>query len=74
MTSVILLVTWLVPGQPANSYQVPFSTMERCGAARTALLQDAQRLLDERATGVAPTASRLHPTLVFGITALCVAQ
>jgi len=74
MTSVILLVTWLVPGQPANSYQVPFTTKERCAAARTAVLQDAQRLLDERATGTAPSGPRIQPTLAFGITALCVTQ
>src|SRR5258708_14939563 len=34
----ILLVTWLIVGQPPNSYQVVFNSMEACTAARNAVL------------------------------------
>jgi len=74
MGKIILLVTWLVPGQPADSYQVGFSSLERCNGARAALLQDAQRLQEERTQRPAPSAAQIQPSLPFGISALCVAQ
>jgi hypothetical protein len=74
MAKFVLLVTWLVPGQPADSYQVGFTTLERCTSARAALLNDAQRLQEERATRPAPSAAQIQPSLPFGISALCVSQ
>jgi len=54
----MLLVTWFVYGQPPNSYQIAFSSIEVCEAARAVLLKEPERLTDEmnrrRAT---PTAS-----------------
>lgn len=41
---MLLLVTWIVYGQPPNSYQAVFDSMEACQKARTAILQDASRM------------------------------
>jgi hypothetical protein len=43
----ILLVTWIVSGQPPNSYQSPFGSMEGCQAARTAVIAEGSRLNTE---------------------------
>jgi hypothetical protein len=43
----LLLVTWVVSGQPPNSYQTPFGTMDACQAARAAVIADASRLNTE---------------------------
>jgi hypothetical protein len=53
----ILLVTWVVFGQPATSYQVPFATEEACTAARLAVQADGARLAREsqqRPAGLGP--------------------
>ena len=47
MKSFMLLVTWFVYGQPPNSYQIAFSSIEVCEAARTVLLKEPERLTDE---------------------------
>jgi hypothetical protein len=43
----ILLVTWVVSGQPPNSYQTPFGSMEGCQAARAAVNAEGSRLTTE---------------------------
>ena len=41
---VVLLVTWLIAGQPPHSYQTTFSTPAACKAARAQVLADARRI------------------------------
>ncbi len=41
---VLLLVTWLVPGQPANSYRVEFDSAAKCVQARQTVLDDYARV------------------------------
>jgi hypothetical protein len=42
--SILLLARWIIAGQPPSSYQTPFSTMEACQAARTAVVEESVRL------------------------------
>jgi hypothetical protein len=82
MKPYILMVTWLISGQPPNSYHVTFFSAETCEAARDAVLADGRRVKDEhdqvqinaaKATGVDPAlflASNRSPD----VTAVCAAQ
>jgi hypothetical protein len=82
MKPFILMVTWLIPGQPPNSYHVTFFSEEACVAARDAVLADGRRVKTEhdqvqidaaKATGVDPAlflASKQSPD----VTAVCAAQ
>jgi hypothetical protein len=48
----LLLVTWLMYDQPASNYQVGFSSLEACEAARNQLIKDASKtVLDGRSRG-----------------------
>ncbi len=44
MNTAILLVTWFMIEQAPSSYTVGFTNIDACNAARSALLQDAERL------------------------------
>jgi len=44
MAKTVLLVTWIVFGQPPSSYQVTFDSAEACDKAREAVLSDGMRL------------------------------
>jgi hypothetical protein len=78
----VLLVTWIVSGQPPSSYQTPFGTAEACEAARNTVLVDARRMIAEadqlqinaaRAVGANPAlflAGNRSPQ----VTAVCVRQ
>lgn len=82
MKHYILLVTWLIPGQPSNSYQVTFFSEEACVVARDAVLADSRRVKAEhdqvqidaaKASGVDAVlflASKESPA----VTAVCAAQ
>jgi hypothetical protein len=82
MKPYILMVTWLISGQPPHGYQVTFFSEEACVAARDAVLADGRRVKGEydqvqidaaKATGVDPAlflASKQSP----GLTAVCAAQ
>lgn len=37
ISPVLLLVTWLVTGQPATSYQVEFTSVDRCERVKSQL-------------------------------------
>jgi len=41
----ILLVLWLIAGQPTIGYQVEFSSMDKCEKARSSLIDDAHRIV-----------------------------
>lgn len=41
----ILLVTWLVAGQPPSSYQVQFTSLKSCETAKAKVLDDADRMI-----------------------------
>jgi len=47
MKTFVLLVTWIVSGQPPSSYQATFNSAEACEAARNAVLAEGQRLKNE---------------------------
>jgi hypothetical protein len=74
---VLLLVTWIIPNQAAHSYQVPFTSMAACEAARTVLDKEVSLLriaqdahlarLRQMVTNVAPGP---YPQVV----AVCVTQ
>jgi hypothetical protein len=40
----MLLVTWIVPGQPTNSYQTNFGSEAACQAARQQIEVSAQQI------------------------------
>ena len=44
---VILLVTWIVFGQPPSSYQVEFDSTEKCAAAHNVLVAEQRRLAEK---------------------------
>jgi hypothetical protein len=44
MGKVLLLVTWIVSGEPPNSYQATFESAAACEAAREAVLAEGKRL------------------------------
>ena len=48
MKTFLLLVTWFTPGQPTTSYQVEFNAPEICEAARIKVINDAQRVRQEK--------------------------
>jgi hypothetical protein len=82
MKPYILLVTWLIPGQPSNSYQVTFFSEEACVAARDAVLADGRRVkADHDQVQIdAAKASEVDPALFLAskespaVTAVCAAQ
>ncbi len=45
--TILLLVTWLVSGQPPSSYQTQFTSMEACQTARAKLLAENDRLREQ---------------------------
>jgi hypothetical protein len=47
MKTFILLVTWIVAGQPTSSYQSNFKSAEACDAARIAVLAEGRRIKTE---------------------------
>jgi hypothetical protein len=47
MKPYILMVTWLVSGQPPHSYQVIFYSEAACVAARDAVVTDGRRIKAE---------------------------
>jgi hypothetical protein len=82
MKNVVLLVTWLVSGQPPSSYQVVFNSAEACNAARDYVLGDGRRIKAEhdqiqinaaRATGNDP-AIFLAGNRSPNVTAVCAVQ
>jgi len=54
MKTFVLLVTWIVSGQPPSSYQTTFNSAEACELARNAVLADGQRLRAEHAVNPGP--------------------
>jgi hypothetical protein len=47
MKPYILMVTWLIPGQPPHSYNVMFYSEEACVTARDAVFADGRRIKAE---------------------------
>jgi hypothetical protein len=82
MKPYILLVTWLIPGQPPHSYQVMFYSEEACIAARDAVLADGRRVKanHDQVQIDAAKASEVDPALFLAskqspdVTAVCAAQ
>jgi hypothetical protein len=73
MKTFVLLVTWIVSGQPPSSYQTTFNSAEACEAARNAVLTDGRRLKAEfeqkalvAAGGYKEDAAALSPPLPSG--------
>jgi hypothetical protein len=83
MKTIILLVTWFVPGQPATSYQSAFSSAEACEAARVAVFAEATRLKAQRDQNAIEQARATNNSPAFflaaappapTVTAVCMAQ
>jgi hypothetical protein len=79
MKAFVLLVTWIVSGQPPSSYQTTFSSAATCEVARNAVLADGQRLKAEfEQKALVATGDRQHAALISigapAVTAVCVAQ
>jgi hypothetical protein len=69
----VLLVTWIVYGQPPTSYQTIFNSLAACEAARAAIFADAQRLVADWEKRMPTEFHRKHaqrPT----VSAVCAAQ
>jgi hypothetical protein len=81
MKTIVLLVTWIVSGQPPTSYQARFGSEEACTEARDAVLADGRRLKaeHERVQIAAARASNVDPALFLAgnrapqVTAVCAA-
>jgi hypothetical protein len=78
----VLLVTWIIHGQPPSSYQTQFTSSDKCITARDAVLADGQRIKNEfdqrqiaaaQATG-APPAIFLAGNIAPEVSAICTAQ
>jgi hypothetical protein len=61
MKTFVLLVTWIVSGQPPSSYQTTFNSAEVCETVRDAVLTDGQRtrrtIISGSSTGLSQSAS-----------------
>jgi len=76
MKSVVMLVTWMVFGQPPSSYQVAFTSMESCRVARAEVLKDAERVRadSQRKPAGLPANSLYNPGPAPQVTVVCVEQ
>ncbi len=74
----VLLVTWLVHGQPPNSYQTTFTSKATCEAAKDKVLAagiefQMKSIETARKLGIEPTTFMLaHPPPM--VTAVCAIQ
>ena len=48
MKTFLLLVTWLMHDQPPSNYQVAFNSLEACEAGRLKVINDAQRMRQDK--------------------------
>jgi hypothetical protein len=73
--SVLLLVTWFVYGQPPQSYQQEFSSLQTCEAARDQLMREGERLKAETRQQDADRAAQarvfIMPSIPPSVTAVC---
>ena len=72
----ILLVTWIIVGQPASSYQIVFTTEAACVRARDAVTADAAKIARDdaqRAAALFP-GHRVIPATPPTVSAVCVAK
>lgn len=80
MKTFLLLVTWFTPGQPTTNYQVAFNAPEICEAARIKVINDAQRVRQEKIDQASrsPMGGQQMATLAEmsapSVSAVCVAQ
>ncbi|MFY9288240.1 MAG: hypothetical protein WAO98_07030 [Alphaproteobacteria bacterium] len=51
--AVLLLVTWFFTGQQPSNYQTPFTSMDNCQQARSAVLAEQQKLIADENNYVA---------------------
>ncbi|MCZ6466247.1 MAG: hypothetical protein O6829_03100 [Alphaproteobacteria bacterium] len=75
----ILLVTWMVWGQPPSSYQALFDSMDSCHVAGAAILQDLERIKAQRDQETArilrqPGIAGYNPGPAPAVSAVCVSQ
>jgi hypothetical protein len=48
MKPALLLVTWIVSGQPPSSYQAEFNSIDACEKARATVLAENARLQEQQ--------------------------
>lgn len=63
---VVLLVTWMISGQPASSCQVTFDNWQKCNAAKEAILRDREQVRQQM--GLLPLGE------FVAVSAVCAAQ
>jgi len=73
MGKVLLLVTWIVSGQPPNSYQVTLDSMDACLTARASILADAANLAaqSQKPPAGLPAGSFYNPGAPPMVSAVC---
>lgn len=79
MKAFLLLVTWLMHDQPPSNYQVTFSSPEACEAARLQVINDAQRIRQDKIdqvlrSGLPAAVAALEGAAAPSVSAVCVAQ
>jgi hypothetical protein len=74
MKTFVLLVTWIVSGQPPSSYQTIFNSAETCEAARNAVLADGQRLKAEYMAAAPQQLAAMWSLAAPKVSAVCAAQ
>jgi hypothetical protein len=76
MKTYILLVTWIIYGQPPSSYQTQFGSPENCQSARLSVLGEAIRLNAEQDVYVAKVRATgaIYNPPPRQVTAVCAAQ
>jgi hypothetical protein len=77
--TVLLLVTWLMYDQPPSNYQVAFNSLEACEAARLKVINDAQRMRQDKIDQASRSGLDQHTAARLGVvspsvSAVCVAQ
>jgi hypothetical protein len=75
----LLLVTWLMYDQPPGNYQVTFSSLEAFEAARLKVVNDAQRVRQDKIDQALRSGLDQHTAARLGavspsVSAVCVAQ
>jgi hypothetical protein len=76
MEKVLLLVTWIVSGQPPSSYQATFDSMDSCVVARDKILADGAEIARQSQQPPAglPANTLYNPGQPPRVTAVCAAQ
>jgi hypothetical protein len=75
---IVLLVTWIVAGQPPSSYRQEFTSAQACASAKSQIESDATRMKQEQDQRNAETERRTGGTIIPAdpprVSVVCVAK